>query len=952
MKTRPIFIALLVTIIAPADLPSQYGGPAQRRFAVLSGGRISTVFGNWGVIGQPAAAGPRGAWKQSTNGYIGDLSLLVGVELPIRDYNGDSLPDTVHSVITCPVSRPTTLPDTDPVSGQYLTFEPDTGYFNPASSSVALSDDPTTWPSVWPDHPAWGPGVWNGLFGPDSFAGDHEAYYRMSDNNDYRFNVASKNPLGISFHPDTTDLARTGQGISVAVRYIVSDSLPFRDALFRVYDITNASSWRYERVFLGALCGTYVGVTGIDNAPQEYDDDASIFYRSTNVIQTWDFDNNASRNPSWVGPVGRFGETFLQTPATPAIGSYYAFTPSIAVSLGDDQWLWNALKPGTYVNPSTVQHDTIPAAGADMDYLYATQYFSLDPGETRRVVSVIAYGMNRSEVEQNVQNALMLWNARFDHSVVREGVQFTNFSSHRLLRGTVAVQWSTLRPGGSVDLWYRRDPRASWQQIASSLPNTGAYSWNTSGVSDCAYGILRIVARDSAGNPFSFSITPQSFTVDNAPNGAPTMVILNDELAAGPIVADTVYTLSLLAGDPEDSLLTFTGSYRTGTSTPWTVFDTFQSRMTATPLLRQVHLSLLPNSDSFQLKYSASDGVFTVADSTGAFKKRTPRTPVPQANVTHIAGPAEVPLEVRIVNRSLVRPDTYLVTFDDTTTAGTTTFSVYNQTAGSYRLRNAALSAGIETETFDGLTLYTEHTATSYDQSRSGWNRTPGPAWSTNMFRVEYPLYPLYGYAKPDDYVVAFDSVPIDTSIALDPYFPASPIPYRVTNRRTGIKVPVADLGVPGICDLILWDNSRGTLHPTWELIVQFGSPDSVARHGDSLWVYTMKAYSYLDTLSVSGVVVSADESPSVPLIYELHQSFPNPCNPSARIRFTVPSGGRVTIELFNVLGQRLGELFNGDIGAGTHDVRFDGSRLASGVYFYRMHARGFAATRKLLLVR
>jgi hypothetical protein len=122
---------------------------AYRRAAVLDGNNIKTVFGNWGVLGQPATGGPRGAWKYPSNGYIGDLSFMVGVELPTNPI--------AHSVITCPVDRPTQLADQSP-GGVSWTFEPVTGFFNPSQSSIALSNAPSSWPS------AWG-GYWNGLNG-------------------------------------------------------------------------------------------------------------------------------------------------------------------------------------------------------------------------------------------------------------------------------------------------------------------------------------------------------------------------------------------------------------------------------------------------------------------------------------------------------------------------------------------------------------------------------------------------------------------------------------------------------------------------------------------------------------------------------------------------------------------------------------------------------------------
>jgi hypothetical protein len=59
-----------------------------------------------------------------------------------------------------------------------------------------------------------------------------------------------------------------------------------------------------------------------------------------------------------------------------------------------------------------------------------------------------------------------------------------------------------------------------------------------------------------------------------------------------------------------------------------------------------------------------------------------------------------------------------------------------------------------------------------------------------------------------------------------------------------------------------------------------------------------------------------------------------------------------VTLTVFNTLGQQVAVLQNGEQEAGYHSVRFDGSRLASGVYFYRLQAGTYVETRKLVLLR
>lgn len=100
--------------------------------------------------------------------------------------------------------------------------------------------------------------------------------------------------------------------------------------------------------------------------------------------------------------------------------------------------------------------------------------------------------------------------------------------------------------------------------------------------------------------------------------------------------------------------------------------------------------------------------------------------------------------------------------------------------------------------------------------------------------------------------------------------------------------------------------------------------------------------------LAVSGV----KSAPNVPKEFSLEQNYPNPFNPSTVIRYDLPRGARVSLEVFNATGQRVGILVDAEQGAGTHEVRFEGAGLSSGTYFYRLHAGDFVQTKKAVLVR
>ena len=89
-----------------------------------------------------------------------------------------------------------------------------------------------------------------------------------------------------------------------------------------------------------------------------------------------------------------------------------------------------------------------------------------------------------------------------------------------------------------------------------------------------------------------------------------------------------------------------------------------------------------------------------------------------------------------------------------------------------------------------------------------------------------------------------------------------------------------------------------------------------------------------------------------LPAEFALHQSFPNPFNPTTSIRFDVPEAAHVLLTVFDINGRQVATLVDGSLAANSYTVSFDAANLSSGTYFYRLEAGRFTSMKKMLLLK
>ena len=103
---------------------------------------------------------------------------------------------------------------------------------------------------------------------------------------------------------------------------------------------------------------------------------------------------------------------------------------------------------------------------------------------------------------------------------------------------------------------------------------------------------------------------------------------------------------------------------------------------------------------------------------------------------------------------------------------------------------------------------------------------------------------------------------------------------------------------------------------------------------------------------SIKGVITSAVDVAEEPVGFSVGQNAPNPFNPSTTISFTIPEAGTVSVDIFNVAGQKINTIVNEFMNTGSHSVTWDATGMSGGVYFYTVDAGEYSKTMKMTLLK
>lgn len=182
---------------------------------------------------------------------------------------------------------------------------------------------------------------------------------------------------------------------------------------------------------------------------------------------------------------------------------------------------------------------------------------------------------------------------------------------------------------------------------------------------------------------------------------------------------------------------------------------------------------------------------------------------------------------------------------------------------------------------------------------------------------------------------------------------------FVAAENVTDVKVQCSDPRFQVFSGWVEGEYRVGVIDLTGKTTLPAGTHDllTISYEGDGELVLKSAIVVDSDAQEMATTISSAKVQSVLPTEFVLAQNRPNPFNPSTEISFSLPKPAEVTLVIYNVLGESVVTLAEGQRAAGTHAVRWDGRdkngrAVASGVYFYRLDAGEFSATRKMVLLK
>ncbi|HMB91312.1 MAG TPA: T9SS type A sorting domain-containing protein, partial [Rhodothermales bacterium] len=515
--------------------------------------------------------------------------------------------------------------------------------------------------------------------------------------------------------------------------------------------------------------------------------------------------------------------------------------------------------------------------------------------------------------------------------------------------GTNSITW--IAPGPATDVvevWLSLDNGNSWQKVDETTLGEGSYALDTSGYADTPFAQIRLFVQNERGFIYGRH-TSEPFTIDNAGDAPPTLILNDENLRFNPRVTSQQLNLDVLAADPESSMLTAHVFYSIDGGNTFGQVQSVELSSSRDPQTISVPLVDLPNSLEAQLRIELTDGTSSTSATTVVFEKENPRE-VNEGAPEQVQGEGIGTITLHFVEPENLTGHRYRITFDDANPAAKT-YSVTDLDLSTTVLTDVPFSDGVlESPLFDGIRLIVQDPEEGLPNlEETGWiEGDTDLAVSIDGGEVRIAILRVQLLATEEEYELTIAESVIDQSEAMLG-FSAQDMRFTVTSRSDSERRPVMfddtnNDGLPGDGDIlyILEEDDMGELAPAWEFRFSATETTILPEPGDTFLFVPLHKLSSDDVFEFTAAVGVGTEDAPVPDEAMFFSSYPNPFTDEITVAYRLQTPSHITLDMYDLLGRRVARLLDAPASAGEHrfDWTADGNdapRLSSGIYLLRL---------------
>jgi len=611
--------------------------------------------------------------------------------------------------------------------------------------------------------------------------------------------------------------------------------------------------------------------------------------------------------------------------------------------LNNDEVIWNKLNSQNF--DTTIQ-------SANIHFILGAGSFYFDKGENEKLSTAILFGTDYDDLIFNKKNAQQFYiNYAFTEGASTDiPVKFDDFLHTDTLQGTFEIKWEVdnYTSQNIIASLYIAIDGEDYKYVSTDENMLGKFFLNTNNYDDGIFYKFRIICYDKHNSGIITS--NEFFTINNNIEALPQLKFIFP-FQENDVVRDSC-NIIWKAGDADGDVISTSLFYHSNNSnTYFPIVENLSSKDTTFKWL----ISALPNNSNYFILgkvFSAND---TVLVKSSRFTIENVRDLYPgQDFILEKRSDGTGTFYISLVNKSLVTGNNYSIKFSTMADSTTLGYQVYDQTNNIKVLSLSSVISENESPLFDGIRLKINNderemvvdSLTGWISGNSNLN-FPISLRTNNPSRYKYsPSDYVLEFLSQDSYQTPFNKISVNLIVFnLSGNYQTN---FELLDNDNSNSLTLGDI-------ILIIEDLETNYTFSWQVgyYKNHSGTTIYPQGGDKFRITTTKPFVNGDeiTFTTKDLVVGVKDKIFIDE-FSLSQNFPNPFNPTTKLKYKLKDPGLTNLSIFDILGREVITLVKEYQTSGVYELIFEATNLSSGVYFYKLTQGEFSISKKMLILR